>query len=234
VIAAAARKARLRRRRKISAAKRAANRRNARRSTGPRTAAGKARSAQNALRHGLTSRLLTSPAWSGVVADFTRAIMGSRTDDHSRACAGEIAFAHIRVLQVRQAKRKLYASELGASGPGASGLDTDGLGWSELVRRLASLDRHERRAWSRRKFAIRRFDALGFGQNQPSAENFGQNEPTGEKSLAISSSWPRNPGRRRGVRRRPQRPRWLRSAVRKPHNGLQSEPGTRRRYHRCC
>ena len=34
----------------------AANRRNALRSTGPRTAAGKLASSQNALRHGLTAR----------------------------------------------------------------------------------------------------------------------------------------------------------------------------------
>src|ERR1700738_4735365 len=41
--------------------KRAANRRNARRSTGPRTAAGKARVKQNALRHGLNVAVADAP-----------------------------------------------------------------------------------------------------------------------------------------------------------------------------
>jgi len=41
-----------------SAAQLEANRRNARHSTGPRTATGKSRSAQNAVRHGFTGRLL--------------------------------------------------------------------------------------------------------------------------------------------------------------------------------
>lgn len=42
----------------ISTAQLDANRRNAQQSTGPRTAAGKARSAQNAVKHGFTGRLL--------------------------------------------------------------------------------------------------------------------------------------------------------------------------------
>jgi len=232
---AAGRESRLRRRRRISAAKRAANRRNARRSTGPRTAAGRARSAQNARRHGLTSRLFTDPAFLAAAADLAQAIMGLRTDAESRACAMSIAFAQIRVLRARLARQDLYNS---------------GLGWSELTRRLASLFRHERRARSRRKFAIRAFDATASrtaphmasritsrqdaATTKPNAENFGQNEPTGEKSAAISISWLQNPARRRAARRRLSWSRWLRRPVRKPHNGLQAEQGPLRQHHRRC
>jgi hypothetical protein len=175
VITSAARKARLRRRRKISAAKRAANRCNARRSTGPRTAAGKARSAQNARRHGLTSRSFEDPALLSAAADLAQAIMGTRSDAESRACAMSIARAQIRMLHARLARRDLYDS---------------GLGWGALTRRLASLFRHERRARSRRKFAIRAFDASASriasrqdaATTKPNAENFGQNEPPERKA----------------------------------------------------
>jgi hypothetical protein len=52
-------------RRTISARKLAANQRNARHSTGPRTARGKARSAMNSLRHGLRARSLVVPRLEG-------------------------------------------------------------------------------------------------------------------------------------------------------------------------
>jgi len=61
----------------ISAAKLAANRRNARKSTGPRTAAGKRKSSQNARKHGLYSRYLipdrrseSSRAFQSMLKDF--------------------------------------------------------------------------------------------------------------------------------------------------------------------
>src|ERR1700722_7937783 len=60
----------------VSERKRAANRANARRSTGPRTAAGKARVAQNAVRHGLTRPVLPDPALVAAVETCARAICG--------------------------------------------------------------------------------------------------------------------------------------------------------------
>jgi hypothetical protein len=143
----------------VSAAKRAANRRNARRSTGPRTAAGKARAARNARRHGLTVSPVTDPAFMREAAALARAIMGTDPESQSpesqspesqaptrpeRLRAMQIAIAHVQVLQVRRAKCALYAR---------------GLGWDELTRQLASLDRYECHALARRKMAMRRFDA---------------------------------------------------------------------------
>src|SRR5215813_7017287 len=137
----------LRRRGQVSAAKRAANRRNARRSTGPRTAAGKARAARNAHRHGLTVCPLNDLAFMRAAMALARAIlqMGKDPENSERHLrAMQIAIAHTRVRQVREAKRKLPAS---------------GLEWDELTRRLASLDRYEERALARRKMAMRRYDA---------------------------------------------------------------------------
>ena len=53
----------------------AANRRNARASTGARTAAGKARVAQNARRHGLNVAVADDPALSKEAAEFAKAIL---------------------------------------------------------------------------------------------------------------------------------------------------------------
>jgi hypothetical protein len=147
----------LRRRGQVSAAKRAANRRNARRSTGPRTAAGKERSACNALRHGLTARPRDDLALMREAETLSWAILQTEPDFEKQSLEGhasqdplrrllaiQIAIAHIRVLQVRRAKQALHGS---------------GLGWGELTRRLASLDRYESRALAARKGASQRFDA---------------------------------------------------------------------------
>ena len=63
-----------------SARKIAANRRNALASTGPRTAAGKARVAQNARRHGLTLPACCDPAWSDEIKALARSIAGEDAD----------------------------------------------------------------------------------------------------------------------------------------------------------
>src|SRR5258708_39341604 len=57
--------------------KSAANRRNARASTGPRTAAGKARVARNARRHGLNVPIAADPALSREVEALAQAICRS-------------------------------------------------------------------------------------------------------------------------------------------------------------
>jgi hypothetical protein len=56
--------------------KRAANRANARSSTGPRTAAGKARAAKNAVRHGVRSPVLSDPVLMADVESLAKEIAG--------------------------------------------------------------------------------------------------------------------------------------------------------------
>src|SRR4051812_39298151 len=84
-----------------SSAKIAANRRNARRSTGPRSAAGKARARRNALRHGLATPVSLDHAAMNRLKDL---IVALTTDFRSKVLAMLAAEAQTEIERVRQAK----------------------------------------------------------------------------------------------------------------------------------
>lgn len=162
-----------------------ANRRNAARSTGPRSAKGKLSASRNAFRHGLAISVLEDPAACREIKDLALALAGDHPDATQLALARDAATASIELRRVREARLTLMRSINGQLGPpGAPGTgpnerstaqggpDTTSekpvaASSSRNLRKslcdLSRLERYERRAFSRRKAALRSFLCAGSG-----------------------------------------------------------------------
>lgn len=135
-----------------------ANRTNARSSTGPRSALGKSRASQNARRHGLSLSALEDPELSTEVIAWAQRILRGRKSPTLRYLAIQVAAAQIDLMRVRQA-RHLALSTAFADVSESDAEHGYGEAFADVAFKLAALDRYERRAFSRRKFAIREFYA---------------------------------------------------------------------------
>jgi hypothetical protein len=131
-----------------------ANRRNARKSTGPRSQEGKARVAKNALRHGLAVPTAALTEFRDAIKHLAAEIAADKADVPHLAAASRIAEATIELQRIRMVKRPLVERLVTAVDEG----DLSEI--AVALARLEHLDRYQRRALSRQKTAIRLFDAV--------------------------------------------------------------------------
>ena len=114
----------------------AANRRNARKSTGPRSGAGMKRASRNAYRHGLTLSITSTAAFAKQLDKLVREIAGDTKDAIMLERARAIAQAELDLAQVRRVKVALIerASAFGE-------LDPPTLTVTQMIQLLNALDR---------------------------------------------------------------------------------------------
>jgi len=128
----------------------AANRRNARKSIGPRSGAGKNRASRNAYRHGLTLSMTSTAAFAKQLDKLVREIAGNTENAIVLERARAIAQAELDLARVRRAKVALI-ERASAFGVAAATMPSHEPNRSEL----RQLDRYERRAAAQRERAVR-------------------------------------------------------------------------------
>jgi hypothetical protein len=135
-----------------------ANRRNAAKSTGPRTPSGKAQSKQNSRKHGLSIANLNPEMDSEIelLAELIAGSYGVAADILKAARAAAEAQINCERVQAFKSEILRNAVSNAASGVEAGQTSPNDL-FPAIFDQLERLDRYEARALSRRKFAFRRF-----------------------------------------------------------------------------
>jgi len=124
----------------------AANRRNAKKSRGPTSDAGKRRSRDNALRHGLATSLNCDPLLRADVERMAQIVSRGCNEANITLGAQHAAEAEIDLLRISKIRVSIYAA-FHATAKSVQDL-------TQMNEDLAKLDRYERRAFSRRRRAL--------------------------------------------------------------------------------
>jgi hypothetical protein len=147
-----------------------ANRQNAARSTGPRTAHGKARASINAYKHGLAKTVLADPALAEEVERLERALKKSGAGIYDESECRSLAECQLDLLRIRKIRAEAIQAGLGASASllrelhHSHHMDNDGpmslareflAAIMRVLPQVHGLERYERRAFSRRRRVIR-------------------------------------------------------------------------------
>ena len=181
-----------------SIARIAANRANARKSTGPKTAAGKARVSHNARRHGLSRPLSCEGARRPQIELLARQLAGEDACGERLTLACNIAAAQFDLARIRIAKRDLQdAANFGTTD------DKHPCDWSVLPQ-LERLDRYEQRVFTRRRRAIFEFCK---SKPMPAAEDTSNNNCKDSVGASVRSSGFTRPLSACGKEGRPRRSR---------------------------
>jgi hypothetical protein len=131
----------------------AANRENAKKSTGPRSEVGRAVSRYNARRHGLATGVGSDPAYRDDIEELARLLSRAGAKEKVGEFAREAAEAHLELMRIRRFRVRFYERMRSLGDPSKESL-------RELGKQLAMLQRYERRALSRRKRAMRLIDEI--------------------------------------------------------------------------
>lgn len=137
-----------------------ANRRNARKSTGPKSQAGRGRAARNALKHGLATTISNGRHYPDDIDRLATEIAGHTEDLNILDCARIIATAQFELNRVRRVRIGLIegARVFGATmeqSPGGSCEEPSGA-TRTVLSSLQSIIRYEQRATAKRDKALRR------------------------------------------------------------------------------
>jgi hypothetical protein len=142
----------------------AANRTNAKLSTGPRTRAGKSRSRANSWRHGLSAQHIVEPQLAADFDELAKHIAREYAKPVNSQHVRLVAQAQVMILRARQVRAKLLEQlssiqETNTVQPvGRADVSSPTEGHTiepKILRALAALDRHEARALFRRQQGLK-------------------------------------------------------------------------------
>jgi hypothetical protein len=123
----------------------AANRTNAKRSTGPKTLVGKMASSRNAYRHGLSGAMRLDPVTSAKVDAIAHVLASEQASEDRLASTADFARAQLELLRIRSTRTGLMEK-----------IELNYNSMQEL-RRIAALDRYERYCHTKRRRAAKSF-----------------------------------------------------------------------------